>query len=392
MEYKAKQMVAIAEILKSYTEDDGGGCWQVAYSGGKDSSVLTAILFKALLMLKPEQRKRKVYITTAQTNLDLTTDPTKQREIMRMRKVITLFNLPVEIVEVEGETEDNLLYLIVGMGYPLATKGALYCTDRMKLEPQAKWERENQPAKKLLGVRRSETTQRGESVDKHLTSEFYGVGNVFMPIVHFTLDDIWGYLALEKTPWGDAEEVSQLYKDATGECGLSKRKAGKGEKVDDPCGARFGCIICPVVTIDKSTREMAKKFVWYQPYAETRDIMIEMYKKPQNKAGYMRNGQETFYGEGTFTIKARMELFDLFMTAQVENERLATKYGAEPQPILTEKLIAAIKRQWEKDRIDSPWLEDAVEIGMFFEQRPKGVKGRKGIIPGQITWNEKFVG
>lgn len=389
MDYKDKALVSIAEILKAYTSDEEGP-WQVAYSGGKDSSVLTALVFRALLLLKPEQRKRMVYITSAQTNLDLTTDPTKQREIQRMKHVITLFKLPIKIVEVEGDVEDNLIFMIVGLGYPLATKGSLYCTDRMKLGPQAKWEKENKPIKKLLGVRRSETTQRGKSVDKHLSSEFYGDGNVFMPIVHFTLEDVWGYLALEMTPWGDAEEVSQLYKDATGECGLSKRKAGKGEKVDDPCGARFGCIICPVVSIDKSTREMAKKHTWYQPYADIRDIMITMYKQPENKAGYTRNGDEMFYGEGTFTILARMELFDLFMKAQEENERISNSYGVDPQPIMIEVLINRIRQQWETDRINSPWLEDSVEIGLFFEQRPKGAKGKKNQVPGQITWNHNF--
>lgn len=390
-DYKQKMIESIAEILKAYTNEMVGP-WMLAYSGGKDSTVTAAQVLKMLLLLKPEQRTRRIYITSGQTHLDLTTDPTKQREIQRMKKLVTLFNLPVEIKELSGDIKEHLLFLWIGLGYPLASKANQYCTDRAKLQPQIKFEKEYAPVLKLLGVRSSESAARSSSIEKRRTSKYYGEGTIptFMPIVNFTLEDVWAYLAIEKTPWGDAEEISQLYKDATGECGLSKRKAGGGEKADDPCGARFGCIVCPVVTIDKSTREMAKKHPWYQPYADIRDIMLEMYQKPENKAGHMRNGQETFYGEGTFNLRARMELFDLFVEAQQLNESIATRHGVEPQPIFTEELIEAIKDQWESDVKERPWLMDAGELGLFFEERPKGVKGKKGQIPGQMTWNHKF--
>ncbi|MBW5467404.1 hypothetical protein GPJ61_05905 [Brevibacillus formosus] len=78
-------------------------------------------------------------------------------------------------------------------------------------------------------------------------------------------------------------EISQIYKDATGECGLSNRKAGKGETAE-ACGARFGCVICPVVTIDKSTMETAKKKPWFESYVELRELIISMYKDPRNRA------------------------------------------------------------------------------------------------------------
>ncbi|MGF9907239.1 hypothetical protein [Brevibacillus porteri] len=177
-----------------------------------------------------------------------------------------------------------------------------------------------------------------------------------MPIVEFTVEDVWGYLAKKTTSWGDAEEISQIYKDATGECGLSKRKAGKGETVE-ACGARFGCVICPVVTIDKSTKETAKKKPQFEPYVELRVLIIDMYKDPENRAGRMRNGKALCYGEGTFTVKARMKLFEAVMEAQRMNERIARIYGADPQPILSEELVEAIQQQWFDDLQERSWLE-----------------------------------
>jgi len=399
-DYKIKAAAAIAEIAAVYTgqskwfvEDTMNRPFSVAYSGGKDSTVTAALVLRSLLLLKPAQRNRKIYITSAQTHLDMTTDPVKQREFLRMKKVITLFNLPVEIVEVESDIENSFLFLVLGLGYALpSNRGNRWCTERLKLTPQQKYMKELDPALTFIGVRSSESASRAESIQSRQASKFYTTNKSMMPIVDFTLDDVWAYLALEKTPWGDAEEISQLYKDATGECGLSKRKAGAGEKVDDPCGARFGCIICPLVTIDKSSQEMAKKYPWFQPYVDIRDIMIEMYQIPDNRAGYMRDGRELFYGEGNFNIRARMELFDLFMKAQQENERLALMYGVEPQPIFTDELIERIRLQWEIDAQERPWLADAVEIGLFFEERPKGIKGKRWQVPGQITWNDKFVG
>lgn len=395
MGYQEKLLEPTAEFLKAYTDPTDEGCWYIAYSGGKDSTVAVAEAMRVVMLLPPERRNRKIYIVSAQTNLDLTTDPTKQREFDRMRKTIQKHNLPFEIVEVQSTVKNNLLFLIVGLGYPLPKKNKLFCTDRMKLEPQEKFEEEYRPTLKILGTRRSESTEREKSVDKHLASKYFSEEvskkgrtiRTFMPIVEFTVEDVWGYLAERKTPWGDAEEISQIYKDATGECGLSKRKAGKGETAE-ACGARFGCVICPVVTIDKSTRETAKKKPWLEPYAELRDTIIAMYKEPQNRAGRMRKGKALCYGEGTFTVKARMKLFELILEAQRMNERIAKRYGADPQPILSDELIEVIQQQWMDDLQERPWLEDAVELGLFYEERIKSKKV-KGF---QLTWNYHYKG
>lgn len=378
MDYKIKAMAAMAEILKAYSSD-AEGVWMIGYSGGKDSSVTAALVFKALLLLKPEQRTRKIYITSAQTRLDLTTDPTKQNEVKRMHYVIDQHNLPIKIVEVEADKTNSFVYKVLGMGYPLPkSRMNRWCSDALKIVPQQKFAKELNPALTLLGVRSSESVARSQNIEGYRTSQYYGDDGKFMPIIDFTLDDVWMYLAKEKLPWGDAEEISQLYKDATGECGLSKRKAGKGEKIDDPCGARFGCVICPVVTIDKSTQEMAKIKPWFQPYVELRNEMIEMYKDPRNKAGRMRNGTPLEYGQGTFTVKARMRLFEMFEEAEEANKFLAEMHEVEPQPIFFDDIRELIVEQWQADLREKPYLEDAEELGRYFTFK------------NQITWNHYY--
>jgi len=296
-----------------------------------------------------------------------------------MKRLIDDNNLPFEIMEAEAELRNTFIYLTIGRGYPLPkNKKNRWCTSRIKIDPATKLMKNIDPVLIILGVRKSESASRRASIEEHQTSEYYS-DNVFMPIVNFTLEDVWDYLAKNGMPWGDAEELSQVYKDATGECGLSKRKAGADEKTDDPCGARTGCGICPLVKVDKSSQEYAKTHPWLEPYVELRNVLIAMYRDPKNKAGRMRSGKVLEYGKGTFTVKARIKLYGIIKQAEEDNRYLALLHGAEPQKLIyNEALDLMIRTQWETDLIECPWVEDAEVLGQFYLEN------------NQYTWNYEF--
>lgn len=385
-DYQQKRMIAMGETLKAYTA--GEQPWVVAYSGGKDSTVALDIVIRSLLQIKkfsPNNLKRKIFLLTAQTHLDFVTNPLKQEEMLKIRTVVESNGLPIEIQEVSAPEEKSFLYLTVGRGYPLPkSRMNRWCTERLKIEPSEKVVKGLNPEYRVLGVRLSETQERRENIESHRTSQFASE-NAFMPIVNFTLNDIWTYLVREGTAWGNADKLGQLYKDATGECGLRKRKAGSGEKNDDPCGARTGCIICPVVSIDKSSQEFAKSHPWLQSYVNLRNVMIDMYKDPRNKAGRKRDGTILEYGKGTFTVKARMKLYEMVRAAEEENRYLALLNGAEPQKLIySDSLDQLIKDQWQNDLIECPWVEDAEEVGRFYEMKIKGLNG------SQLSWNHFY--
>ena len=389
MNYKQKRMIAIAETLKAYTDDSKPGPWVVAYSGGKDSTVALDIVVRSLMQLKqykPDALNRDVYITTAQTHLDFVTDPLKQTEISKIQKLVSEHNLPMKIVEVSAPIEKSFMYLTVGKGYPLPkSRMNRWCTERLKIEPAQKEHKSIEPAFTVTGVRLSESAERRNNIENRQISEFFS-DTEFMPIVNFTLDDVWSYLVREGMAWGGAEELGQMYKDATGECGLRQRKAGADEKTDDPCGARTGCIICPVVKIDKSSQEFAKSHPWLQPFVSLRNLMIDMYKDPRNKAGRMRDGTVLEYGKGTFTVKARMKLYEAVRQAERENEELALRHGAKPQKLIySQELDELIHRQWEEDLRECPWVEDAAEVGRFYESKIKGITSGY-----QLVWNHYY--
>lgn len=382
-------MIAIGQTLKAYTDETTPGPWVIAYSGGKDSTVALDIVIRSLLQLKqykPDALTRDIYLTTAQTHLDFVTDPLKQSEIAKIKRLVKEKGLPIKTVEVSAPIEKSFMYLTIGKGYPLPkSRMNRWCTERLKIEPAQKKHKSIEPVFTVTGVRLSESEERRHNIENRQVSEFFS-DTEFMPIVNFTLDDIWSYLVHEGMAWGDAEALSQMYKEATGECGLRQRKAGRGEKVDDPCGARTGCIICPVVTIDKSSQEFAKHNPWLQPYVGLRNLMIEMYKDPRNKAGRMRDGTILEYGKGTFTVKARMKLYEAVRQAERENEELAKMHGVEPQKLIySAELDELIHRQWEDDLRECPWVEDAAEVGRFYETKIKGF-----ITGYQLVWNHLY--
>lgn len=106
--YKEKTLEPSAEFLKAYTDPADEGCWYIAYSGGKDSTVAAAEVMRIVMALPSEKRTRKVHIVSAQTTLDLTTDPTKQRKFERMRKSIAKHNLPFEIHETVNDLDGEV--------------------------------------------------------------------------------------------------------------------------------------------------------------------------------------------------------------------------------------------------------------------------------------------
>ncbi|MFC3797920.1 hypothetical protein [Cohnella sp. GCM10012308] len=373
-----KTSKAMLETLMAYADESKPGPWQIAYSGGKDSSVNASVIFRAVAMIAPEKRTRKLFLTTASTGVDFTTEPTKERELAKMKTFIEMSGLPVEIVKVKPLPKDTFPFKVLGLGYPLPkSKRNRWCTEAMKIKPMRLARKYTMATRDALGVRLSESTQRRESIESHQASgeHYHGDNGEFYPIIDFTLDNIWAYSSQYGYAWGDAEEVSNLYKEATGECGLRKRKAGADEKTDDPCGARFGCVVCPVVTIDKSTQQMAQKHPYFQPFVDLRNLMIQMYKEPKNKAGRMRSGKELCYGQGTFTVKARMKLYEAFLQAEDDHRLLCKLYSAESQTMFTPELKRMIVDQWRQDLAEKPWLEDAPELGLFYEEPDKRGKG-----------------
>lgn len=193
-------------------------------------------------------------------------------------------------------------------------------------------------------------------------------------------------LALSLLGWTSTRDVRQLYKDATGECGISAPGNVEAKaKSMEACGARFGCWLCPVVANDRSTEEMAKVHEWMEPLTEWRELQMKVYGdfkpiKPKGqsradrsadlrkweainerakqitKAGYNRAGKRMDDGKGTLTVEARKWLFERLVDTQNLVNRLRSYEGLAPISLISDEEVTRIFALWEEDERDYPHL------------------------------------
>lgn len=156
--------------------------------------------------------------------------------------------------------DDRFWVNLIGRGYPAPTSIFRWCTERLKINASNRFILDK-VAKHgevilVLGSRRGESNTRDQVLNMHRFrghvlarhGQLPGAW-VYMPVEHFSTDDVWSYLLQVPSPWGgDNRSLASMYRSAQdGECPLV---------VDDltpSCGnSRFGCWVCTVVDRDRS--------------------------------------------------------------------------------------------------------------------------------------------
>jgi DNA sulfur modification protein DndC len=405
-----EQLLSIAkEDLKTmYLNKEDKGHWAVAWSGGKDSTCVLKLITEVVMSLPKEQRNRHIYAVMSDTVVE-----NPELDIY-MNEQVKLFNFwaeasgaPFSAHMVERPSEQGYFMNLLGKGYPLPSNSMRWCTDRLKIKPQEIFLTELAPTFILSGVRRSESRARERTINKFSISDKianYASGKlnalgtkVFMPIVHFDVEDVWRTLR-QPALWSSTSDIRRIYKDATGECGFSNPK-GVEEKGVEVCGARFGCWTCPVIVTDRSTEQMAKSYDWMKPLTKWREFQLRVYGryvpiKPKDqtrkmrsliikkykainhavlrisKAGFGRNGQEFKLGAGTLTMEVRKLLLEELLKTQDEVNRIRALEGLPA--------IHLIKPSELQDILDVHKEDEA--------QRKQILKSKSG-----ITFNRKML-
>lgn len=393
MDIKEKVTLSKAVILKMYLDETDTRDWAVAFSGGKDSTAVMALMVSVLESLPKEQRIRKVHAVMSDTVMEnpLVHDHMKE-QMDQINEYARKKDLPISVTQVVRPLEQSFYYLVLGKGYPLPQNNgkARWCTSRLKIDPQIKFLKKINPSYTLTGVRSAESTARARSIEKFQIDEFIGFNKQYkdtftlMPIVHWTIQDVWRFLEVEGISWGSTLSVRTIYKDATGECGFSN-PVGVETKSVEVCGARHGCWNCPVIMKDRSTEKMSEKHEWLEPLTEWRATMIKVYgnyqpDKPKDqprkersaalkdqkeknekiklitKSGYQRNGKRLKDGQGCLTMEARKFLFDQLLTTEKLVNRLRKYSNLEPITLLSEEEKEIIQKQWFSDYKNAEYL------------------------------------
>ena len=349
------------EIKAQYLEDDGNRPWIVAFSGGKDSTMLLQTVWYGLQELPKELLVRPIYVICNNTMVE---NPRileyVDRQLAAIAKAGFDQGLPIVVDQTTPQLEDSFWVNLIGKGYPAPNNMFRWCTERLKIKPTTLYIQnkisDHGEVIILLGTRSDESAARAQSVKKHrvegsrLRNHPLPNAKAYAPISDVLTSEVWTYLQAVRNPWtGDKNrELITLYRDGSGgDCPLVM-------DVKTPsCGnSRFGCWVCTVVSRDKSMESLVDNGEkWMRPLIGIRDYLSEtvqrtegeVYKFEEWRMPVRRGGQE---GTGPYWPRIRAKILRDILEAQ----RLIQETQPGQQLIMYQELVA-IQVQWHRDFI-----------------------------------------
>ena len=348
--------VLLAEYCKNHSDP-----WIVAYSGGKDSTLLMQLVWETLVSLEPIHRRRRIYVVANDTLVEspLVIEHLR-KSIGVIRDAAEKMGLPIATQMTQPYVDQTFWVNVIGRGYIPPTRNFRWCTDRMKIQPTNRLIEElvarHRRAILLVGTRRSESQSRRRNMQKHRVkadkmnphSSINGC-RMFAPLADLQDDDVWMILLQRKPPWGGSHRnLITLYRNAGGgECPLVLTKE------DAPsCGTtspRFGCWTCTVVKKDRSMRGTIDSGHPQQEKLEAlftfREWLIELREDNANRLPVRRDGRTKTRDDGSrvfgpFTLDVRLSILTRL-------HDLEDQFGEQ---LISPPEIEFIEDIWRRDR------------------------------------------
>ena len=351
------RLAAVRGVLRAAFAEPGGEPWIVAYSGGKDSTLLLQLVWEIAAAADPE-RRRPVYVVANDTLVEspLVIDHLR-RSLDVIRAAARAAGLPITVKVTEPCIDQTFWVNVIGRGCMPPARNSRWCTDQMKIFPinrlieRLLWTHGR--AVLLIGTRRRESqnrararTRRGVSAtarNPHRTIEHC---RTFTPLADLGDDDVWQILMQRRPPWGGSHRgLITLYRNAAGgECPLvlSRKEAPS-------CGTtspRFGCWTCTVVQKDKVIDAGHEDEDKLEAFAAFREWLIELRGDDGNRLPVLADGSTKRREDGTlvrgpFRLEVRQAILD----------RLRELEARTGETFLLLGEMEMIEDIWRRDRI-----------------------------------------
>lgn len=361
----------IDEIADQYLyADQTNRPWIIGFSGGKDSTVLLQLVWKALERIKKDtgslKFKREIYVVCNDTMVE---NPIITEYVYRVLNQIELAardqGMPIFVKKTIPRLEDSFWVNLIGKGYPSPNSAFRWCTERLKIKPTSRFMMEqldiSGEAIILIGARENESAQRAKTMKRHavkgkrLTNHpMHKNTFIYAPIRKLATEEVWYIINTMPSPWGsDNNQLYKIYSDASAddyECPTMV-----SNKEHRTCGqSRFGCWVCTVVTEDKSMSALIKNGQsWLSPLLKLRNELVAERNLPENRMQTRRNGQVAKDGLGTYSAKYRASVLKRLLETQktVQKERPYLE-------LITNQELIAIQVIWYRDLIFGPRVAD----------------------------------
>ncbi len=359
----------INELVDQYTYGDTSDRpWIIGFSGGKDSTVLLTLVWKALEKVKkempyPYQLRRHVHVVCNDTMVENPIIAEYVDDVLsKIEEEARNQDLPIFVEKTIPKIEETFWVNVLGKGYPVPNNSFRWCTDKLKIKPTSSFITEQVDEKGeaiiLIGARSSESSNRARSIKKHeikgkrLTKHPNHHNTlVYSPIKNLMLEEIWYIINALPSPWNyDNSKLFQIYANASAddyECPTVVT-----DKSHASCGqSRFGCWTCTVVKEDKSMSALIKNGeIWLDPLLKFRDDLEKERNISENRLATRRNGQaaitEDGHKQGNYTPEYRARKLRELLELQKEIQK--TKPLTE---LITNQELIAIQVYWYRDGI-----------------------------------------
>uniref|UniRef100_UPI003F493DEC phosphoadenosine phosphosulfate sulfotransferase n=1 Tax=Cupriavidus taiwanensis TaxID=164546 RepID=UPI003F493DEC len=252
----------------------------IAYSGGKDSSMVAALALHAAVEHRAAGGRPLVVVTTGDTLVESPDVAEHYRnELGRMRKFGARHGVRIITRIVQPAMAATFqVKVLSGRALPSFPGTHGDCSSDLKILPQRAFRRSlfrslaeegfAEPVT-LLGTRYGESIRRNLAMRQRGESAIQPARNqdgdlVLSPVCHWQDDDIWEGIALygsgARPSYSDFEDMRRIYAHAVGtSCAVVADAIleGAGSRRQGKCGARLGCHVCQMAE-DKSLANMVE--------------------------------------------------------------------------------------------------------------------------------------